>query len=158
MRADTLTGRKLTDQNGYVITSVHEPTPKMEFGFAYTYPADYLQSLPAKQRRDAIRSAVDNLCQPVLAAATSGKAFHLVNVSQYVRDPSKRNGPAVNSYPPPYIVTIDDLLEGFRDKFPGCKVEYTETWEDVRPGVREQRSGILIDWSPPRRNSATLKL
>ncbi len=109
----------------------------MEFGFAYTYSAEHLQSLPAKQRREAVRYAVDNLYQPVLTAATAGKTSCLVKVGDYL----KRIAPA--------IITIDELLEGFRDKFPGCKVEYTDTWEDVRPGVREQRSGILIDWSNP---------
>ena len=119
---------------------------KMDLGFAYTYSAEHLQGLPDKHRRDAIRSAVDSLSGPVLTAATAGKAFHLVNVSRLLSDQkSNRNG----TYPPPYILTIDDLLEGFRNKFPGCKVDYTETWEDVRPGVREQRSGILIDWTSP---------
>jgi hypothetical protein len=125
----------------------------MDFGFAYTYSAEHLQSLPEKHRKDVIRDAVDHLYRPVLVAATAGKTSYLINVGDYLK--KIKNG--CQTYPPPYIVTIDDLLEGFRDKFPGCKVEYTETWEDVRPGVREQRSGILIDWSPPRRNSVTLK-
>jgi hypothetical protein len=129
----------------------------MDFGFAYTYSAEHLRSLPEKHRRDAIRRAVEDVYQPVLAAATAGKAFHLVNVSRLLSDQkTNRSVP----YPPPYVLTIDDLLEGFRNKFPGCKVDYTEAWEDVRPGVREQRSGILIDWSnsPQRRNSVTVKL
>ncbi len=128
----------------------------MDFGFAYTYSAEHLQSLPAKQRRDAIRCAVDHLYQPVLTAATAGKTSYLVNVGEYL----KKIASGAQTYPPPYVITIDDLLEGFRNKFPGCKVDYTEAWEDVRPGVREQRSGILIDWSnsPQRRNSVTVKL
>ena len=108
----------------------------MNFGFAYTYSVDYLQSLPDKQHRDAIRFAVDQLFPPVLVAATAGKTSCLVNVGDYLKQIA------------PTTITVDDLLEGFRDKFPGCKVDYTETWEDVRPGVREQRSGILIDWTP----------
>jgi len=121
----------------------------MEFGFTYTYSAEHLQSLPEKHRKGIIRDAVDHLYRPVLVAATAGKTSHIVNIDQYLRKP--------HTYQPPYIVTLDDLLEGFRDKFPGCRVEYTETWEDVRPGVREQRTGILIDWSK-RRNSVTIKL
>ena len=121
----------------------------MDLGFAYTYSAEHLRGLPDKHRRDAIRAAVDNFCQPILAAATAGKAFHLVNISRLLSDQKTARDAFVksNTYPPPYILTIDDLLEGFRNKFPGCKVDYTETWEDVRPGVREQRSGILIDWT-----------
>jgi hypothetical protein len=51
------------------------------------------------------------------------------------------------SYPPAYVVTPDDLIEGLRVKFPGCDISHSEEWIDVRPGVREHRKGILIDWS-----------
>jgi hypothetical protein len=44
-------------------------------------------------------------------------------------------------------VTPADILEGLKAKFPGCDVELHEEWVDVRPGVREHRSGIRIDWS-----------
>jgi hypothetical protein len=46
-----------------------------------------------------------------------------------------------------YTPTPEDFIEGFKSMFPGCRVEYTDTWEETRPGVREQKRFILIDWS-----------
>jgi hypothetical protein len=115
---------------------------KMEM-FTTVYTRDYLRDLPAKRRREAIAAAVTSLQSKVVEAATCGKTFHLVDLTQYDK---MRNG-AASQHPPPYIPTNDDLIEGFRNKFPGCRVEYTETWEDVCPGLRQHKKGILIDWS-----------
>ena len=104
-----------------------------------------LQGLPEKRRRDAIAMAVTNLQGQVIEAATSGKLFHIVDIGPYTKARATRN--AFTSSHQQYIPTNEDLVEGFQTKFPDCKVEYTETWEDVRPSVRQQKSGILVDWS-----------
>lgn len=109
-----------------------------------TFSREQLQSLPAKHRADAIDSVVNQYYRQVVNAATAGKAFHLVDLANYF---NPRGCAACHTYPPAYIPTKEDLVEGFKKRFPGCRVEYTETWEDVRPGVKEQRSGILVDWS-----------
>ena len=108
-----------------------------------TYSREYLRDLPAKRRREAISNAVINLQSEVIQSATCGNSFYIVDLSHFENTRNK----GVRSYPPSYIPTKDDLIEGFRNKFPDCKVEYTEMWEDVRPGVRQQKKGILIDWS-----------
>jgi hypothetical protein len=54
-----------------------------------------------------------------------------------------QSGVAYSGYTP----TPEDFIEGFKSMFPGCRVEYTDTWEETRPGVREQKKFILIDWS-----------
>jgi len=111
-----------------------------------TFTREYLQSLPAKHRTEQIWQAVNSLYHTVVDAATRGKAFHIVDVKQFTPEFRKKYG--VHSNPPPaYVVTVDDLVEGFIAKFPGCRVEYVEMWEDVRPGVREQKNGILVNWS-----------
>ncbi len=111
-----------------------------------TYTREYLQSLPAKHRLEQIHQAVNGLYRQVIDAATRGNAFHMIDVKQYTPEYRKQNG--VHCHPPPaYLVTVDDLVEGFKERFPGCYVEYVVTWEDVRPGVREQKSGILVKWS-----------
>lgn len=107
-----------------------------------TFPREYLQSLPAVHRDRTISSVVQQYQQEVVNAATAGKVFHLVNVSRHLKGMVTSH-----SYPPAYQVTADDLVEGFKKTFPGCHVEYVDTWEDVRPGVKEQRSGILVNWS-----------
>jgi hypothetical protein len=113
-----------------------------------TFSREYLQSLPVLHRDRTINSVIQQYENEVVSAATAGKAFHLVNVSRHLGTSNQRRGMlGHHTYPPAYQVTADDLVEGFKKKFPGCRVEYTETWEDVRPGVKEQRSGILVDWS-----------
>ncbi len=107
-----------------------------------TFSREYLRDLPEKRRRDAIEQAVQGLHNQVIQAATFGKMFHIVDIGHLAK---MRGG--FKCHPPPYIPTNDDLVEGFKAKFPDCRVEYTEMWEDVRPGVREQKSGILVDWS-----------
>lgn len=104
---------------------------------------DYLRSLPEQRRRDAITQTVRSFEGQIIQAANFGKTSHLVDLKQY--DKMRKSGVSCN--PPPYIPSNEDLLEGFKIMFPDCRVEYAETWEDVRPGVREQKKGILIDWS-----------
>ncbi len=108
----------------------------------YTFSRAYLQSLPHKHRLTAIENAVDSFHVEITRAATTGKTFYIVE-SKYF--PSVRNG--VRTWPEPYIPTTEDLVEGFKTKYLDCKVEYTEVWEETKPGVRTQKKGILIDWS-----------
>lgn len=108
-----------------------------------TFSRDYLRTLPEKRRRDAIEQAVQGLYSQVIQAATSGKMFHIIDIGHIEKMRTVRP----HCHPPPYIPTNDELVEGFKAKFPDCHVEYAEIWEDVRPGVREQKSGILVDWS-----------
>ena len=101
---------------------------------------EYLLSLPDKIRWDAIAQAIQNLSPQVTQAASSGKMSALIPIPTYCNS-------FVKSHPSQYIPNVYDLVEGFKLKFPDCRVEYTETWEEVRPGVKEQKKGILVDWS-----------
>ena len=114
----------------------------MSFQFN-TFSRNYLRDLPEKRRRDAIEQAVQGLHNQVIHAATYGKMFHVVDIGHIVKCRSIN----YRDQSQPYIPTNDDLVEGFKAKFPDCRVEYAEMWEDVRPGVREQKIGILVDWS-----------
>jgi hypothetical protein len=108
--------------------------------FSVTFSRDDLQAIPAKRRLEAIRSHIDHtLSMTVQQVAAAGKTSYLYVI------PSTSGMP--KSYPPAYVVTPDDLIEGLRVKFPGCDISHSEEWIDVRPGVREHRKGILIDWS-----------
>lgn len=109
-----------------------------------TFTREQLQDLPDKRRRDAIRNVMPSLRQQVVTAATEGKTSCIVDLIQFTR---LLNSNFSGISPKPYIPTFEDLYEGLVATFPDCKVEYTEKWEDVRPGVREQKEGILVDWS-----------
>ena len=108
--------------------------------FTTTFSRAQLQAIPATRRLEAITRYVDfHLGVVVQTAAAAGKTSYLFVV------PKARA--CVATTPPPYQLTADDLLEGIRAKFPDCDVDFDEEWVDVRPGVREHRSGIKIDWS-----------
>jgi hypothetical protein len=99
-----------------------------------------LQAIPTKRRLDAIRYYIDHhVVHPVNAAAATG-------TSCFVPLP-KTSGYCV-SHPMPYVVTAADLLEGLKAKYPdSCVMFYEKPVPTNRPGVTEQHTGILIDWS-----------
>ena len=103
---------------------------------------EQLKDLPEKRRKDAIANAVNSVFMQVTTDATEGKAFCIVNINDVTRDQV-----GFRTSPARYIPNVFDMVEGLRAKFPDCKVEYTEMWEDTQPGLRQQKKGILVDWS-----------
>jgi hypothetical protein len=99
-----------------------------------------LQAIPAKRRMDAIRHYIgQNVIHAVNTAAIMGTSYFV---------PLPRPGMSPGCYPPPYVVTSADLLEGLKAKYPDCCVMFYEKPVPTnRPGVTEQHTGILIDWS-----------
>lgn len=104
--------------------------------FTTTLSREELAGLPAKYRIDTIRNYIEhNLTSHVQSSATLGKTSYL-----FVFKPRP-------PHPTQYTVTLADVIEGATAKFPGCKVGFSDEWVDVRPGVREHREGVLVDWS-----------
>lgn len=105
------------------------------------FSRNYLQTERARHheqlRVQAVMQHVNQYGQDVVMAARQGK-------TQYTID-TKPSGIQCGNYTP----TVDDLLEGCRVKFPDCKVEYGETWEQCprNPNQMNKKSGIIIDWS-----------
>ena len=123
------------------------PTPKMEFKFQHTVNRAKLQGLPEEnrkaaekqklwQRQQAVESHVNQVERSVLDEAAAGKTFYLHELRGL-----------------PHDCTNDDILQGFRQKFPECTVTLAEDWVDVpnrhpsQPPTRVLKSGIKIDWS-----------
>jgi hypothetical protein len=116
------------------------PVPPHKMQFSTTLSRADLQAIPAKRRLDTIRRYIDqHLGENVQAAAAAGKTSYL-----FVIPPTTAQ---CRSHPPAYVVTPDDIVEGLKVKFPDCRIEFSEEWVETRPGVREHRAGILIDWS-----------
>lgn len=107
--------------------------------FTQTFSRAQLQDLPDKRRRQAIVQYCDQIQGGVYEAATFGK-------TSYLHTPTN-NRSGAGCYPAPYIPTPEDIVEGLKLKFPECTITLFDDWVDVRPGVRERRTGYLIDWS-----------
>jgi hypothetical protein len=109
--------------------------------FKETFSREFLQDERARFlkviRIAAITTHIQQTYQRVLGAAREGKTEYTVETSP--------GGFRVGDY----TATADDLLEGYRAKFPGCKVEHGETWEASprNPNQMNKKSGIIIDWS-----------
>lgn len=125
----------------------------MEYNFRETFDRTELQAYAEKKRQEAetlrlqrvrqqVTSVVDSQTQNILKAAQEEKTSFLVEL---VND-HRATGYDV-------VVTNEEYLSGFREKFPGCSVELVEEWVDVpnrhrgQPPTRVLKSGIKIDWS-----------
>lgn len=126
------------------------------------YTADYLNSLPALKQAEGVGAFVNRVAGKILDAATKGNTSFVYQEKQYKDYLNYGMGPMPLRQP-----TLEELAIAFRDQFPDCKIEVQDNWVDVRPGVREHRPQILIDWTPQkvedttsrsRRNSAVMKL
>jgi hypothetical protein len=103
-----------------------------------------LQAVPAQRRLAAIEDYISrHIYQAVYGTAASGKSSYLYPLPKTTEKQRQINTPS----PLEYVVTPNDMMEGLQTTFPDCKIAYSEEWVDVRPGVRELRTGILIDWS-----------
>jgi hypothetical protein len=108
--------------------------------FEKTFSREELQGLYEKLKLTMIKHVVESIHTEVLDAARSGKVSHMIDIK-------KHSQYTVRSHVNQYIPTDEELVKGFQYKFPGCKVESTEIWEEVKAGIKEQKKGILIDWS-----------
>lgn len=109
-----------------------------------TYSRDYLLSLPAKQRKETITQYISSYHSQIVTAATSCKTSCVLDLSQYLKLKSRKTG---HEYINQYFPTIEDLVEALKEKYTECRVEYTEEWIETKPGVKEQKVGIIVDWS-----------
>ncbi len=102
------------------------------------YSREYLQDLPAKYRADHVANIINTHVNQILSAARNGSTSYVFR--SFTHDPNSGLKYSI-------IPTPDELVAMFKAKFPHCHVEYTEIWEEVRLGVKEQRRMIKIDWS-----------
>ena len=104
------------------------------------FSRSYLQNKPEQDKQFRINSIIQKFILHLQNDAKMGKTSYFYDTEQRVRS-------MATSYPPPLPLTIDELLEGFRAKFPDCLVSYQENWVDVGANMRHFKKGILIDWS-----------
>lgn len=109
--------------------------------FKETFSREFLQNEQARfreaQRVQAVTTHVNQYSGLIVGAAREGKTHYTLDMTS--------GGFRYGNYE----LTTDDLLQGYRAKFPGCKVEYGETWEPSpkNPNQMNKKAGIVIDWS-----------
>jgi hypothetical protein len=124
--------------------------PKMEFTFPQTTSREELLGLPLKQKMTRLQAIADHLSRTVVPFASSGQTSYLWEMDD-ARLPAylAQTGGHVG-----LPITLDEVVQAIRARFPGCKVELVEEWVDqVGRGnprgvqTRILKSGIKIDWS-----------
>lgn len=104
-----------------------------------TYSREYLQAIPQQRKEQMIDGIVQGFIQYIHTAAAMGGSSY-----RYVKSD---RGIAVGSYPPPPVLTYEELISGFEKRFTGCKVFYEEAWVESARDTKTLKKGIVIDWS-----------
>ncbi len=123
--------------------------PKMQFTFATTTSREELLGLHLKQKQSRLQQIAENQSTAIHGAARIGQTNYLwemdeTKFAQYLVQMNYRDCPPI---------TLDEVMEALRARFPGCKVERAEEWVDVpnrhhgQPPTRALKSGIKIDWA-----------
>lgn len=100
---------------------------------------DYLRNIPVERHRQAVKDWARIIRQECYNPAAAGKMRYTANVKGIGHSNSN------SGYPPPPIVTVDDLIEELIRTMPGCRITYLPA-ESGDHGYNRQES-ILIDWS-----------
>ena len=113
------------------------------FSMNPVFSRETLRSIPEQNRKSAINSLIANQYHnTIIIAATAGSLTCILDLEPYLHRVSQQT-PQPNEYVP----TIEDIVEGLKQKYPGCLVTYVEGWAETSPGVKHFRKRILVDWS-----------
>jgi hypothetical protein len=105
----------------------------------------YLQSLPQKKKQELMDGIINGFSQELLSHAEQGKTSYMYETQ---RLDIYNNGRRIGSGGPPLIkLSLDDLADRIKQRFPDCIISYQETWIDQNINTRFLKKGIVIDWS-----------
>ncbi len=121
-----------------------------------TYSREFLRGAQDAKRRDEERCrreqvdyAVNQTSKLILKDAEMGKTEWELNLGQ-LRNGSMRGpfGPLPQEIRRLGMSDFDDeeIVEGFRRKFPDCDVNVSQDWFEVRKGTRELQTRITVSW------------
>lgn len=102
------------------------------------FSREYLQGLPEQRKQQIIRNVIPSFIQQVQQAAATGITFSIF-------DPSAVEHMHLRASPLP--ITTEDYIIVFQSIFPGCVIEYRETWVETSATSRVLKKGIVVDWS-----------
>jgi len=92
------------------------------------------------RKQEYIDKLITTHISSVLVAAGKGQ-------TNYVYDPSPPQSGPVNVYPPPPIITNEELIAALQKRLPDCDITYQEIWVNETPTKKILTKGIVIDWS-----------
>ena len=106
------------------------------------FSREMLRSIPEQKRQTAINNLIQNQYHAsIINEATSGSLTCILDLEPYLERVSRKTPQSTE-----YVPTIEDIVEGLKQKYPGCLVTYVEGWV-TSSGVKHFRKRILVDWS-----------
>ncbi len=102
-----------------------------------------------RQRREQVDHAVNQVSKLIVKEAEAGKTEWELNLGQ-LKNGSMRGpfGQLPQELRHLGMSGFDDeeIVEGFRRKFPDCDVNVSREWIDTRPGHRELQTRVTVSW------------
>lgn len=135
--------RKMEQEKAKVV----HPT-KMQFTFQQTSSREELRGLPHKHKMASLQAIAEQHVQAIQGHATRGETSYL-----WEMDEAKLPQFLVQRGCGHLKLTLEEVMEALRARYPGCTVSLSEEWVDVptkfapQAPMRTLKSGIKIDWS-----------
>jgi hypothetical protein len=112
-----------------------------------TYSREFLRGAADAKRREEERCrreqvdyAINQASKLILKDAEIGKTEWELNLGQRGSLPQELRHLRMSGF------NDEEIVEGFRRKFPDCDVNVSQDWVDIRPGSRELQTHITVSW------------
>lgn len=103
-----------------------------------TYSREYLQAVPQEVKQKHIDTIVNSFIQRLLNLAASGEKSYT-----WWRTYVPSSGLIIDTS----MLSDAEIVAGFFERFPGCKIYYEEAWVEAGRDTKTLKKGIVIDWS-----------
>lgn len=110
-----------------------------------TFSRSYLKSLPEERKKKEIDMIIDAGIISIKNAASIGETTYWISLDYMIE--SGGNIRVRNHGSSPIDISISDLMVGYKERFPDCKISYHEDLEGGIISGGSLRRRILLDWT-----------
>lgn len=104
----------------------------------------FMQGYQKLYNDESVDCFVDSFLTAILDCAKAGQSEWSFNLGKH-RELQRKHHSMIQSYV--YVASNEDLLAGFKRRFPDCDVTIKDIWADVKTGVRELQTRLTVSWA-----------
>jgi len=115
---------------------------------------EFLRGIPAKIQREKVDRIIKSFYHDLYTVASAGATSYFYNRSLIpdtlpIKTVCSKKSMMTFAQSEIYesIMSPDELVPLFKEKFPDCKITYEEQWVNTTDNTRLLKKGIRIDWS-----------
>jgi len=115
-----------------------------------TFSRAFLQGVPDQRKQQRIDKFIKGFMRELEQNAAEGKTSYRVSLGNnyagmkpYKATLNMNTGTAIDEP----VITNEDYISAFKQRFPGCRITYEEKWIDASSNTKHLTKAILIDWS-----------